>query len=190
MPRVDGALARRLAYYASGDLGVLGPRGWHCFGLYGSNGSILIVTPERHGGDLFASGSGLKGPAIQLTAALGDTSGRFEVARVAARLFPSRRAFVDQVIQEGLEPQSSFPRGPFPRDVLKRYGDNVVAFETPAGYDGMGTKSRLLKNADPISGLATIDPDNNLLVLDVRLPSGLRDLGPTIIDRVQRRGGG
>ena len=44
-----GAAAAQLAYYASRDLGVLAPRGWHCLGLEGSNGSVLIVTPEPHG---------------------------------------------------------------------------------------------------------------------------------------------
>lgn len=37
--------AERLAYYSTGDMGVLAPRGWHCFGLYGSSGSGLHVGP-------------------------------------------------------------------------------------------------------------------------------------------------
>ena len=59
--------APELAFYASADLGVLAPRDWHCVGLYGSNGAILIVTLEPHSADdLLKSNSGLTGPAIQL----------------------------------------------------------------------------------------------------------------------------
>ena len=46
-PVLPTNMAQRLAYYAaSGAPGVLAPRGWHCFGLYGSNGSRLIVVPR------------------------------------------------------------------------------------------------------------------------------------------------
>jgi hypothetical protein len=53
----------------------------------------------------------------------------------------------------------------------------------------MGTSSRLVKNDEPISGLATIDQDNSLVVPQVRLPPSLRDLGPSIIRAVRRQGG-
>src|SRR6266478_7512521 len=45
--RLDAKLARRLALYRA-EIGpaVLGPRGWSCFGTYGSGGSTLFVTPE------------------------------------------------------------------------------------------------------------------------------------------------
>jgi hypothetical protein len=38
-------------YSANEDLasGVLGPRGWDCFGTYGSSGSTLYITPRRLG---------------------------------------------------------------------------------------------------------------------------------------------
>ncbi len=36
-------VAARLAYYkAKNGFGILGPRGWHCFSTYGSNGSTLV----------------------------------------------------------------------------------------------------------------------------------------------------
>jgi hypothetical protein len=182
---VTGPAAGRLAYYESKDLGVVAPRGWRCFGLYGSNGSILIVTPEPPG-DLLKPGAGLKGSAVQLSVSLADTSGRFEAAEVAARLFPSRKAFALRVMAEGLEPKSSFQFGPFPTDTIRRYGATTVAFETPANTVGMGTKSRLVPNGDPIHGLAMMSPDNDLTVLVVRVPNEQRDLAMAIADAVRK----
>jgi len=38
---------QQLAYYkAEQGFGVLAPRGWHCFGTYGSSGSSLYVSPQ------------------------------------------------------------------------------------------------------------------------------------------------
>ncbi len=89
MPKVPAAAVDRLGYYASVHLGVVAPRGWHCFGLYGSSGSTLLVTPEPYGFDDFLrANTGLAGPAVVLRLTYGGTSGRFDVAMVAARLFP------------------------------------------------------------------------------------------------------
>src|SRR5436853_5444611 len=50
------ALAQRLTYYkADGGSGVLGPRGWNCFGLVGSSGSYLLVTPALLNTDTWES---------------------------------------------------------------------------------------------------------------------------------------
>jgi hypothetical protein len=176
-----------LAYYASADLGVLAPRGWHCFGLYGSNGSILIVTPEpHHADDLLKTNSNLTGPAIQLSFSFGDTSGRFEVAQVAARLFPTKKEFVQRVIHEGIAPASDFPFGPYPADILTRRSDTEVEFETPANTDGMGTKSRLVKNSSPINGVAIMTADENLVLLEARMPPDLSILVPSILGETRR----
>jgi hypothetical protein len=41
------AEAGKLAYYkAAKGIGVLAPRGWHCFGTYGSGGDTLFVAPD------------------------------------------------------------------------------------------------------------------------------------------------
>jgi len=186
MPAVTGPEAGKLAYYESSALGVLAPRGWRCFGLYGSNGSILIVTPEAHEDDLFEPGPGLKGPAVQLSVSASDTSGRFEVADVAARLFPSRKAYVEGVIAEGIEPRSRFHFRPFPTDTIRRYGEDAVEFETPANTVGMGTKSRLVPNGDPIRGLAMMTSKNDLVLLAVRVPTDQRDLATTIMGSVRQ----
>ena len=45
--RIDAKAAQQLAYYESTQhFGVLAPRGWHCFGTYGSDGNSLFVSLE------------------------------------------------------------------------------------------------------------------------------------------------
>lgn len=83
---LDASVAKGLAYYESGvGRGVLAPRGWFCFGVYGSSGSALLVRPEP-----IDSFSGyripLTGPVVEVNNISGATSGRFEVARVVARV--------------------------------------------------------------------------------------------------------
>lgn len=189
-PEIPRALVHGLAYYVSVGLGVLAPRGWHCLGLYGSNGSILIVTPELHGaGDLLQPNSHLAGPAVQLSFSFADTSGRFSVARIAARLFPTKKEFVQRVIDEGIWPRSEFQSGPFPQGMIKRRSDTDVEFETPAGKDGIGTESRLVKGTALISGVAIMTQADDLVLLDIRMPSDLRNLVPIIIQTTRQQSG-
>ncbi|HUO23639.1 MAG TPA: hypothetical protein VMU59_14075 [Caulobacteraceae bacterium] len=179
-PELSAALAARLGWYVGNYVkGVLAPRGWRCIELYGSNGATLLVTPARLGD---ASKGPVAGPAVQLSVSVGDTSGRFEAARIAARLFPRRRAFVDAVIAEKLEPKADFVFGPYPDDRIRRLGPDVVAFVTPARKDGMGTMSRLAKSGEPIEGLAVMDEDNDATVLAVRLAAAQHDLALAIVD--------
>jgi hypothetical protein len=181
-PAVAPSLAGKLAYYASADLSVLAPRGWHCIGLYGSNGATLVVTPEAHqAADVLKPNFHLTGPAVELSLSLGSTSGRFEVAQVAARLFPSQRAFVQRIIAEGIEPASDFPFGPYPADKLTRRSNTDVEFQTPAHADGMGTTSFLAKNASPISGVAIMTARGDLVVVDVRTPPGSSDVTASVV---------
>ena len=156
-------------------MAVLGPVGWHCFSLYGSNGSSLYVTPGTT--DFKSLEAGLPGYAIQFSKSFGETSGRFEVARIAASLFPSAKQFVKHVIDEGLEPASNFPTRPMSTDRIERIGTNAVLYETPANTEGLGTHSRLWKGAQPIDGAVTLLPTDemNLLYLAIRLPPELRD---------------
>ena len=179
-PMVPAPLAARLAWYGSNTTGgVLAPRGRRCFELYGSNGSVLMVSPSGPGPDPFAAK--LTGSAIQVSISLGDTSGRFEAARIAARLFPDRKAFVESVIAEGIASRSEFPLGPFPHDRIQRVSRSHVMFETPARVEGIGTMTRLRPSADPIKGLVWMDADNNATVLAVRLPPAQRDLSDYIV---------
>ncbi len=156
----DGAIsvskeaAHRVAYYkAEEGVGVLAPRGWHCFGVYGSSGSSLYVSPDpiNSAEVLSSSWRGFAGPVVQISLEYGGTSGRFAVARTIARVFPARKEFVDRVLAEGIEPASSFPYGPYPNDTIRNRGMNVVEFSTPAQADGLGTGSRLQKNDTAIA---------------------------------------
>ncbi len=88
-------VARQLAYYkAEQGFGVLAPRGWNCFGTYGSGGSNLYITPQPINPALLLSDkwTGFTGPAIQLSGEDGGTSGRFGV-RQANRASLSRLQF-------------------------------------------------------------------------------------------------
>ena len=106
---LPASVADKLAHYAAKGMDVLAPRGWHCIEMCGSGGAFLLVTPEPHSADALQSVRPLRGPVVELSYLNGWTSGRFDVARVLARLFPSRRAFVRQVIREQLE-SASTPR--------------------------------------------------------------------------------
>lgn len=184
-PLLPSLIARQLAYYETGDgIGILAPRGWQCFGLSGSGGTGVIVTPTGHTPDEALSGRlRLDGPAIELSLSFAGTSGRFRVARGIARLFPEKRWFVQSVLDEGITAPSDYVFAPYPHDRLRRRGDRVVEFTTPAQQEGMGTESFLVKGDLPIDGVAVVaqgdEPD--FLHLMVRLPAGQRRLAPVII---------
>ncbi|MBS1821453.1 MAG: hypothetical protein JST61_05700 [Acidobacteria bacterium] len=182
--------AQQLSYYkAEQGFGVLGPRGWFCFEVYGSNGSSLYVSPAPINPDnLFSNKwSGFTGPVIELNSSDGDTSGRFGVAFIIARVFPAHRAFVRKVIKEGLEPENSFHYGPYPQDKLTYKNSELVEFQTPGHSNGMGTTSRIRKNADPIHGVAIlVGPTPDLVHLSVRLPSDLNSLTSTIVHQIEQ----
>lgn len=188
--RIPNKSAHRLAYYKSGEgPGVLGPRGWHCFAVYGSNGYGLYVSPRKiTSAEVFSnSWTGFSGPAIELDGSVGDTSGRFDVARVIARVFPAYKSFADSVIKEGLEPASSFPFGPYPKDKLTYKSKRTVEYFTPAHTEGLGTMSWLKKNDEPIRGVAILTGSTpSLLLLSVRLSPKLDDLTPAIVRQVER----
>jgi hypothetical protein len=102
-------------------------------------------------------------------------------------VFPAHKAFVEDVIAEGIEPASSFPYGPYPGDALKYRSEDIVEFWTPAHTEGLGTASRLQKNDSPISGAAILfgeEPD--LLQVSVRLPREMNDLTQVIIQQTER----
>jgi hypothetical protein len=187
---ISSKAGRQLVYYETAQgLGVLGPRGWHCFGTYGSAGNQLFLSPEPiDTANWFSDKNhGFSGPAIQIAHGFGDTSGRFGVAQVIARVFPAYKHFVTAVIQENLEPATEFPFGRYPKDVLTYKNDRVVEYRTPAQTDGLGTRSYLQRNGDPIDGVAMLIGDTpDLLILAVRLPSKLSDLTPFIIHQVEQ----
>jgi hypothetical protein len=192
---VDAASAARLAYYKAADTGgVLAPRGWHCFGAYGSDGSVLYVAPGPIGSadvltQTWAAGAG---PAVVASWSTGDTSGRFQVAKVIMRLFPSFRSFAKKVIAEGIEPTSDFPAGPYPTDHTVTRTYRVVEYTTPGGKPGLGAAfGRLTVNASPISGVAVLQgatPD--LAFLAARLPPDEQALVPAVVSEFELESGG
>ncbi len=187
---IPAALAQRLAYYKSEyGPGVLAPRGWNCFANYGSDGGNLFVSPDPiNTSDLFSMNwKGFTGQVIEISEMVGGTSGRFEVAKVIARVFPAYKAFAQNVIAEGLEPASDFPFGPYPADKLTYRGKSIVEFETAANSDGLGTDSRLQKNASPIGGVAIIaGPDNDLVQLSTRVPANDSDLIGAMVGQAEK----
>lgn len=186
---ISDKIAPRLAYYkAVYGPGVLAPRGWHCFSTYGSDGSNLFVSPEPIDTKALFSPDwkGFAGVAIQISVASGGTSGRFQVAKVIARVFPAYKSFAQKVIAEGLEPADDFPFGPYPTDKLTYRSKNVVEFVTPANDEGLGTDSHIVKNANSIEGVAMIiEGDTDLVQLSARLAAQDRDLIPTMIHQVE-----
>jgi hypothetical protein len=186
---VDAATAAQLAYYQAKDsFGVLAPRGWKCFYVYGSSGASLAVAPS---GNLQDAASGLSGPAVVESVSSGGTSGRFAVAKYSARLFPKlEQAFIAGVIAEGIEPKKNFPFGPYPADKTNSKNDRLLEFETPANKDGLGTSDRLRKDSTPIRGMAKLEesappgsPDFYLLT--VRLPANQAHLSSAIVAQAE-----
>jgi hypothetical protein len=73
---------------------------------------------------------------------------------------------------------------------------DMVEFVTPAGMNGLGTASRLAKDAQPIQGMAMLafdDDDLNdettmvMVHLSMRLPDAQKALGPVILKDTERR---
>lgn len=185
------ALANQLAYYQGEEgPGVLAPRGWHCFSTYGSSGESLFVASQTIESKLLFSEKwkGFSGPVVQISDSLGGTSGRFEVASIIARVFPAHKVFVSRVIAEGFEKAADFPFGSYPKDKVRYRSKDVVEYETPPKTEGLGTRSRLQKNDDAISGaeiLAGHAQELDLISLSVRLPHGSEDLTRAIVHQVE-----
>jgi hypothetical protein len=180
--------AQSLAFYkAANTTGVFAPRGWYCFGIYGSGGDALLVSPGPISRDqIFGNRKGFSGPMIEISHRYGDTSGRFDVAEIISRLFPAYRAFVTRVQEEFDQPPDSFPAGPYPRDEMTYRSNKAVEYKTPAQTEGLGTRSLLIKDASPIQGVAMLVGDTpDLLVLAVRLPPNLARLAPAIIRQTE-----
>ena len=193
---LPSAMAKQLAWYEyngdAGHFGTLGPRGWNCFITIGSNGWTLHVAPEALDSAKLLehrNWKGFRGPAIQLSGSDGGTSGRFEVAKVVARVFPAHRAYARNVIAEGFSPASDYPFGPFPSDHLTYKGKNLVEFTTPAHRNGLGTLSWLLPSDQSITGFALLtigaDIDTELLHLSFRLSPSLSFLSATLIQQAE-----
>jgi hypothetical protein len=78
-PLIPQTFAQDLAFYEpEHGVGTLAPRGWYCFGYYGSSGAFLIVSPDpAYGKDYLTTIPEITGPAIQIIVDDAETSGRF-----------------------------------------------------------------------------------------------------------------
>jgi hypothetical protein len=178
--------ADQLAYYSSQDLGVLAPRNWHCFGLYGSNGSVLIVTPlVLKANELFGEKPiRLSGPAIVSSFSFGGTSGRFEVWRAIGRYFPTALDLVDRQ-DWSLTHDEPLPTRPYAADIVVTRAVRSIRIVTLSGQDGEGTSGYLSRGPLPIIALRQLmgsNDDTSLLAIDVRLPAGQNELTSPILD--------
>ncbi|MBM3754622.1 MAG: hypothetical protein FJW38_11660 [Acidobacteria bacterium] len=100
-----------------------------------------------------------------------------------ARLFPSRKDFVDRVAKGFDLP---IPREPFANDVLTRRSDTEIEFTTAARKEGAGTTGSVKANSDPIHGLVMLLGDiPNMLTLSMRLPGASAELRATIAQWVR-----
>ncbi len=154
---VDTKAASRLAFYkAEAGLGVLAPRGWYCFGVYGSGGAGIYVSPRPIDRSVVFSQNwpDARGPIIRLERHDGETSGRFGVAEIVARVFPAHKAFVDGVRTLFEQPEARYPSGPYPADKLRYKSNEVVEYQTPAKTEGMGTGFPLKPAELPVRGVA------------------------------------
>jgi hypothetical protein len=172
---LDPNVAGQLAYYASSYVGVLGPKGWYCFGTYGSSGWSLFLSPSPiRASDVEAERwNAGAGPALEVAVSSGDTSGRFNVAQAIVRAFPSHMAFARQVASDSGGPTPNFAVGPFPADQMTAKSDTVVEYTTAPNAQGLGTTFSLLTaSAAPIDGVAILQgPTPDLYVLAARLPN-------------------
>jgi hypothetical protein len=174
-------LADRLAYYkGNGPKGLMGPRGWTCRQYLGSGGSVLKIAPT---GSAFQedarydSNFPYSGDVIERDFSIGASSGRFDVARVAAHIFPVINNFVDQVKAEGADINGD----PLPGDTYFYLSPTVVAFRTEPDDEGIAGKA----TGGAILGLAylTKEPAGqpNLTLLKARLGAASADLVPIIL---------
>lgn len=187
----DEQVGRALAYYKSADgITVIAPRGWYCQGVSGSGGAALFLGPKPvvHSSTGWV---GLNGAAMEVNDISGEASGRYEIAELIPRAFPSFRWFARQV----WDFDSPLPSGPYPTDTLTYRGNKVVEYRTPARTEGLGNfHSWLGKNDLPISGVAILLMDSprtdaelpHLVLLSIRFPPDLARLAPTIVRYVER----
>jgi uncharacterized protein YecT (DUF1311 family) len=167
-----------LAYYSDFEgagTGVLAPKGWDCFGTYGSGGSSLYVTPRKLADPIPNRPEKVKdGPVVIKNHFISATSGRFPVAQISARIFPLARIFVEGVRDTGLDDASNYVFAPWATDRLNYLSDFAVSYVTPSGANGVGTAFGPAPGKEPISGLVFLtvignEEGPNLERLAVRL---------------------
>jgi uncharacterized protein YecT (DUF1311 family) len=162
---VPEGMASELAYYSASEgmgAGVLAPKGWDCFGTYGSAGSTLYVLPRKLGDPIIDRPKKVKdGPAVISNGFTSDTSGRVPVAQISARIFPLARTFVERVRGQGKDDLKDYVFSPWATDRLNYLSDFAVSYVTPPGADGLGTAFGPAPGKEAISGLVIFNNIGN-----------------------------
>lgn len=182
---VEQPMARQIAFYQTEQgPGAYAPKGWYCHGWYGSNGTVLVVTPKPVPPPYFPLPA-IATPAVTIESTDAGSSGRFHLAIVAAQLFAvAGSELINRVRQEHLISDSSFDPVPHPDDQLTYLSDQFVEYTTPANHTGLGTDGLLEMSDLPIRGLTLLNPQaqvNTLTEVRVRLPPGLSAVAETIV---------
>lgn len=182
---VSPNVGAQLAFYkgAHGQ-GVFAPVGWYCREWYGSNGYIVAVTPAPPPDHI--PPQRVPGPGVELLFRDGETSGRFDVARISARFFPDvMRDFIQEVRDEALEPESSFKPTRYPKDTVKGISKRMLEFSTPGREAGFGTEGLLAQSDEAVRGVVALNApseDTGVSVLRVRLPAEQKSLSDAIVE--------
>jgi hypothetical protein len=138
------------------------------------SGSILD-RPEKIGG----------ATAIVLIGFSGETSGRFGMAKIAARIVPRARAFAEKVKAEQFDDPAEYVFDPWPQDTVVRLSDFTASYMTLPTVVGLGTMYGPMAGSEPIKGLVFLNLGSSsggpyLVKLAVRLPETIAHLYPAI----------
>ena len=165
-----------IAYYEGKDgVGAFAPAGWHCFVTYGSAGAATIVSAHTLPKSGVPSGS-FDPPVLVLSVLYGDTSGRFDVARLGSMLFPDiTRDFVKSVEDEGIESKADIEVTKYPKDRITHLSNTLVEFETPADTKGLGTEGYVNITHTSILGLIGLDDSDGFGMSILRVSMGTKD---------------
>jgi len=185
---VEPHAAQQLAYYqAAHSPGVFAPKAWTCRAWYGYSGSVLVVTPKPLQPPYFPLPM-ITGPAVTIETSNGSSSGRFHIAIVAEQLFPVfGSAFITQVKQEHLLPDSIFDARPDPDDQLNYLSDRFVEYTTPPNRTGVATDGLLQTSNLPVRGLSILTLSgqagqaDSLTEIRVRLPTALNAVAAAVM---------
>jgi hypothetical protein len=194
---LDQPASAPIAYYSAAEPpGVYAPKGWYCLAWSGSNGNIVLVTPQRVAPPYFPLPA-IGGPAVMSQSTQGESTGRFHVAIVAAQLFSVVGSeFIKRVRGEHLISDSSFDVEHYPDDSMQYLSDRFVLYTTPADRSGLGTEGMFDMSDLPVRGLAILNTQGEVISLTevrVRLPPGQKSVEESIMQLetgcVQRHGG-
>jgi len=127
---VSAAVAAQVAFYGNGTRTLLGPKGWHCEGAVGADGSTsMTITPP---GQAAPTGSPLPGYQAVTAYTGGGCVGC--IATMACGLFPEAWKLFDT-------PGSSCPTTSPARELITRPIPRSAIFEDPPGVAGTGDPS-------------------------------------------------